>query len=189
MFKHIEDYANKGKFTYDFQKIYNSEKRQDYNKNLNLGKEAIFQVRKLFSDNTLFNTFVSQDFTDRYKLFTVGKKLNQQTGTIDYFIKSKKAKDYKTMLLNSLYHPPYITVNIEKTNDKNLYLTHHFEGKQLYKEFISDTLIGIEFLWGNQVQLETTEIIKKKIQRPNQPHRFEYKKVIYTSKNKKVNKI
>ena len=45
-------------------------------------------------------------------------------------------------------------MDTEKTNDNNLYLVHHFEGKQLVQQFIPDTLLGIEYLWGAQVQLD-----------------------------------
>jgi stage V sporulation protein R len=53
----------------------------------------------------------------------------------------------------------------------------------LVASFIPDTLIGIEFLWGGQVQLETTEIRRTKEQK------LEYKKVLYTTKDKKISKI
>ena len=142
---------------------------------------------KNFSDFTLINTFIDQDFTDAYNLFVVGKRLNPQKGTYEYYIKSRKAEDYKQMMINSLYHPPQIKVNTEKTNDKNLYLIHQFEKKQLYKDFILETLIGIEYLWGGQVQLETTEIYRKK-KTGDKEKAYEYKRVLYTIKDKKVSK-
>ena len=128
------------------------------------GKDFIFKIRKNFSDFTLLNTFIDQDFVKDYDLFVVGKRPNEQRDTIEYYIKSRKADDYKNMIINSLYHPPFISVDLSKTNETNLYLVHHFESKQLIKEFIPDTLVGIEFLWGGQVQLETTEIIRKEMQ-------------------------
>ncbi len=186
LFWHIEDEANKGKFEYDFQKITNSEQRKNYNKNTNKGKDAIFEVRRKFNDFTFFNTFVNQDFTDRFDLFTVGKRLNEKEQVFEYYVKSRKAEDYKKMLVDSLYHPPFITIDRDKTSGENLFLVHHFEGKQLYKDFIDDTMMAIEFLWGNQVQLETTEIVKK--QKVNNEFELVNRKVIYTCKNKKTTK-
>ena len=187
LFWYIEEAANKGKLEYNYQKISNIHSRQSYDKNTNKGKDAIFDVRKNFNDFTFFNTFVSQEFTDKYNLFVVGKRFNEKEQVIEYYVKSRKSDDYKKMLIDNLYHPPFITIDNKKTTDKNLYLIHHFEGKQLYKEFIPDTLIGLEFLWGNQVQLETTEIIRK--QKPNNEVEFEHRKVLYTCKNKKVTKL
>jgi len=186
LFKHIESNANKGKLEYDFQKIKKIEDRKNYNKNLNIGRDAIFEVRKNFNDFTFVNTFVNQDFVDDFNLFVVGKRINEKEQVYEYFIKSKKGEDYKKMLIDNQYHPPYITVDENRTNDKNLFLVHHFENKQLYKQYIAETLIGIEFLWGNQVQLETTEIIKQ--QKANNGFELKNRKVIYTCKSKKVTK-
>lgn len=182
LFEFIEEYAEKGKFTREFQNITDLELRNTFQKNSLSGKDTIFEVRKYFNDFTFLNTFINQDFVDKYNLFVVGKKINPESQTIDYYIKSRKAEDYKKMLISNLYHPPYVTIDKNRTNEKNLYLVHYFEGKQLIKEFIPETLIGIEFLWGNQVQLETTEITIK-------DNKKEPKKVLYTCKNRNVNKV
>jgi len=187
--QYVEALANKGKLNYNFQKINNSEIRENYNLNTNKGKETIFDLRKIFSDFTLINTFVDQEFVDLHNLFVVGKRINEQKGTYEYYVKSRKAKDYKKMLIDSLYHPPHIEVDLEKTNEHNLYLVHHFENKQLYKNYIGDTMIGIEYLWGGQVQLETTEILEKLVTVNGKNEvAYEDRKVIYTVKDKKVSK-
>jgi len=188
LIQYIEDLANRGKISYDFQKIENAEQRENYDRKLGKGRETIFELRKKFSDFTLINTFVTQEFVDRYDLFVVGKRHNEKRNTIEYYIKSRRAEDYKQMLIDSLYHPPCISVDEQKTTESNLYLVHKFENKQLYKDYIPETLIGIEFLWGGQVQLETTEIVRK-TPKPRAPQsEFEYRKVIYTVKDKKITK-
>jgi len=184
LFQFIEDSANKGKMQYLYQKINDIEQRKNFNKKTKKGKEAIFEVRKNFNDFTFVNTFVNQEFVDEYNLFTVGKRLNEQEQVIEYYIKSRKAEDYKQMLINNLYHPPKITVDTKKTNEKNLYLVHTFEGKQLVKDYIADVMVGLEYLWGNQVQLETTEIFLK--QKAGQEAQISNRKVLYTCKNKNV---
>ncbi len=189
LIQHIEDMANKGKMNFYFQKLLNIEERENYNSGINKGREAIFNLRKYFSDFTLINTFVSQDFVDEYNLFVVGQRYNEQRGTIEYYIKSKKAADYKQMLLDSLYHPPVISINYEKTTPDNLYLVHRFEGKELYKPYIGDTMLGIEYLWGGQVQLESTDIVAKKILSDSDKQQYDYRKVLYTCKDKKMSKV
>ncbi|MBT3208077.1 MAG: SpoVR family protein [Bacteroidetes bacterium] len=184
LFQHIENLAEKGKMSYKFEKIKNISDRQKYNKKTGKGKSAIFRVREEFSDFTLFNTYISQDFVDEYGVFITGKRLNSADRTIEYYIKSRKAEEYKKMLIDSLYHPPHITVNHEKTTDKNLFLEHHFEGKSLYNEFIPDTLLGIEYLWGGSVQLQTTEIQIDKKTREKTLNKF-----IYTMKERKIEKV
>lgn len=187
LLEYVEELGNKGKLDWKFQKIADIEQRENYNQNYNNGKDAIFKVRESFSDFMLINTFVDQEFVDKHDLFVVGKRQNKQRNTIEYYVKSRKANDYKQMLLDSLYHPPYITIDESKTNDESLYIRHNFEGKQLYKNYIGDTLMGISYLWGNQVQLETTDIIPNKNAK-SENDKFEYKKVVYTIKDMKTSK-
>ncbi len=185
----IEDLSDKGRMNFDFQRIGNIEQREKYDKKTGNGQNTIFEIRKKFSDFTLINTFVNQDFVDQHDLFVVGKRLNEQRGVFEYYVKSRKAEDYKEMLLNSAYHPPRIEVNKEKTNDDNLYLTHKFEGKEIFKGYIGSVLMGAEYLWGSQTQLETTDIIKKKAVPGDTEVKYEYRKVLYTMKNRNITKM
>lgn len=187
LIEYVEDLAEKGKLDYKFQINENYEFRENYNKKTGKGKEAIFNLRTNFSDFTLINVYCTQEFIDKNDLFVVGRKFIPERQVYQYYVKSRKAEDYKKMLLDSLYHPCYITVDLEKTSEDCLYLIHHFEGKQLIKEFIPDVLIGLEFLWGGKVQLETTEIIKTEDEE-NETYTTELQKVLYTSQNRKVSK-
>lgn len=186
LISYVEELADQGKLEYYYQKIQDIETRESYNKNLNKGKEAIFQLRSNFSDFTLINLFVDQDFVDKYDLFVVGQRINPERQTIEYYIKSRKAEDYKKMLLDSLYHPPKIIIDFSKTNEKNLYLIHKFENKQLIKDFIQDTMMAIEFLWGGQVQLETTEIVPLSQASEGEEPVYDYRRVLYTMNNRKL---
>lgn len=187
LLQYIEELADKGQISYKFQKIMDLKAREDFDLKTDNGKKAIFSIRKHFSDFMLLNTFVDQTFVDKHNLFVTGKRLNQERGTIEYYIKSKKAEDYKKMMIDSLYHPPHIVIDLEKTSDKSLYLFHNFEGKQLIKDFISDVMVGLEFLWGNQIELETTEIIQKRDAKGN-PTEREFKRILYTMKDKKLSR-
>ena len=101
------------------------------------------------------NTFIDQEFVDLHRLFVADKRLNKERMTWEYYVKSKKAKHYKQMIADSLYHPPAITINVD--DDNTLVLNHVFEGKPLYRDYIEGTLLGLEFLWGAKVSLYTHE--------------------------------
>jgi stage V sporulation protein R len=94
---------------------------------------------------------------ERHKLFVAGKRLDQQRMVWQYYVKSRKAEEYRQMMLDSLYHPPVITVDQTRGIEGSLYLMHTFEGKQLVREYVANTLLGIEYLWGSPVYLETSE--------------------------------
>lgn len=187
LIQHVENLADKGKISRHFQLLENEEMRNDFNENKLKGKEAIFELRKNFSDFMLIHIFCNQDFTNQHNLFTVGKRFNPQQNIYEYYVNSKKAEDYKKMLEDTLYHPPQIKVEESKTTENNLYLVHKFEGKQLYKDYIPETMMDIEYLWGNQVQLETTEIIVKKDSQTESQSKV-YQKVLYTMKERKIQK-
>jgi stage V sporulation protein R len=187
LYEYVEDLAEKGKISWQYEKILNREKRDVFNTGAGKGKESIFSIRENFSDFMFINTFVDQDFVDRYNLFVVGKRTDEQKGVVEYYVKSRKAGDYKQMLLDSLYHPPHITVSKELTTEKRLYLVHHFEGKQLYQGYIPDVLVGLEYLWGAEVKLQTTEIVAQK--ENNVITGYTYRDVLYSCKNKKVTKV
>ncbi len=191
---HIEDSANKGKYSYEFMKLNDIEKREKFDSSANKGREFLFHVRENFCDLTFLNTFVNQDFIDRYKLMVVGQRINPQKGVKEYYVKSKKAKDYKDMLINNLYHPPFL--KFTKQENGSLYLNHQFESKELMPDYIPNTLIGIEYLWGNKVFLETMEIdwerMKEDFDGSNSDNISQsetyFRKVLYTVENKKVTK-
>ncbi len=158
LFSYIEDIADKGKLSWEFEKINNSKERDKYDKKTGTGRGYVFGIRENSSDFMFINTYVDQDFVDKYRLFVTGKRMNSQKGVWEYYVKSRDADEYKEMILNQLYHPPHIVVDESKMNNGDLYLNHHFEGKPLVKEYIANTMLGIEYLWGNPVKLETSEI-------------------------------
>jgi len=71
-----------------------------------------------------------------------------------YFVRSRKAADYKQMVADSLYHPPRIEVAVTESNI--LELNHIFEGKPLLRDFIHGVMLGVEYLWGGEVHLQTS---------------------------------
>ncbi len=147
------------------------------------------------------NTFIDQDFVDRYKLFVVGKRLNDSKSVWEYYVKSRNAGEYKEMLLESLYHPPYIEIEETKTRDGIFYLNHHFEGKPLVNEYIANTMLGIAYLWGDVVKLETTELAEEAEEstsdtmytaftvNPPEKKEPEYRRVLYTMDDKELSRV
>ncbi len=158
LFYYIEEMGNKGRLSFDFERLADVEQRKKFDRAAGEGKAFIFKIRENYSDFTFISKFLDQDFATRNKLFVTGRRLNRAKRVYEYYIKSRKLKDYRAMVLNSLYHPPRIEVDIEKMKDSSLYLTHIFENKPLVKEFIANTMMGIEYLWGAPVHIETHEV-------------------------------
>ncbi len=105
------------------------------------------------------------------------------------------------MLMDTLYHPPFIEILPEKRINNTLYLNHRFEEKPLVTEFIANTLMGIEYLWGGPVQLETSEVISvsppapqadaagKKLKPDELPEpEIKWQRILYTMEKRKLSK-
>jgi len=159
LFYYLEDIGDKGKYTHKFRQLNDIYLRRIFDEDVNSGRDFIFNLRENLNDFLFINTFVDQDFVNRHKLFVVGRRLNQDRMVWEYYVKSRRVADYRKMLLEAMYHPPHITIDLEKTRDNgSLYLNHHYEEKPLVKEYIANTMLGIEYLWGEPVQIETSEI-------------------------------
>ena len=185
LIEYVGDLADKGRLSYEFERLNKIEDRKHFDRKTGQGVDFLFKLREDYCDFTLINQFVDQDFINRYKLFTVEKRLNSPRQTWEYVVKSRRAKDYRQMLLDSLWHPPAVSVNHEKTADDTLYLVHRDEGKPLVKEYLPNTMLGLEYLWGNQVKLETTEMYYEK---KGEETILVKERVCYTMKDRKISR-
>jgi stage V sporulation protein R len=195
MFYFIEESANKGKLSWDYQRLADTRRRDKFDTTAAVGRDYLFAVRENFCDFMFINQFISQDFVNRNQLFVAGRRLNEAKMVWEYYVKTRNAQAYRQMLMESLYHPPFVFIDHEKSRKADtLYLVHQFEGKPLYKEYIPNTLLGIEYLWGSAVELETSEVKPSsgRSDRPQAadapPREIQWQRVVYTIKNRKLSR-
>lgn len=198
LFQYIEQLASKGKYSIQFMRVLDILEREKYTKGNISGLEYIFDVRKNFSDQLFIDYFLDQDFVNQYDLFTAGRRLNQERMVWEYYVKSRNADAFREMLHENLYHPPFIEIDKTKTTGTGLYLNHCFEGKPLVNEYIFNTMLGIEFLWGGAVQLETSEASlltdengRRTVsvqEKPDSSRQIKWKRVLYTMENRKLSR-
>ena len=189
----LKDVGDAGKTGYDFHRLSDANARKKFDLKVGQGDELLFKVRSNYCDYLFIKDFVDQDFTNRFDLFVTGKRLDPQRMVWQYYVKSRDAVQYRDMVLASLYHPPHIEVAPERGENGTLYLVHHFEGKQLVQEYIANTMVGIEFLWGAPVQLETSEAVVE-AQRGGagreggEEAEITWQRVVYTMKDKHLHR-
>jgi stage V sporulation protein R len=197
LFYAIEEWADKGRLTWDFQRLRDTYQRDKYDRSPGRGREYIFHIRENLCDFTFINQFINQDFVTRHNLFVAGRRLNESKMVWEYYVKSRNSDDYRQMLLDALYHPPRISLDHEKgKRDNTLFLVHRFENKPLIKDFITNTLMGIEYLWGGPVELETHEPLPRtaRSDRPKSAAAkgaeppIQWQRVVYTMKERKLSR-
>ena len=159
LFYYLEEMADTGRRSIDYQMLRDARTRKQFDTGAGEGRKFIFHIREHYADNRFVNDFIDQDFIDRHRLFVAGKRMDTERMVWQYYVKSRSAEAYREMVAGSLYHPPHLIIETEKMNDGALYLNHSFEEKPLVSDYIGGTLMGIAYLWGAPVHLETSEVV------------------------------
>lgn len=201
LYEFIEEMAEKGKLSFEYQLVKNIKGREQFNWRMEEGfsRKVLFDARRNFDDTMLVN-FLSdddfQDFVSRHKLFTAGRRLNPDADAVEFYIKSRSGQEYRKMMNDRLYHPPHIIINEDKADNKNkLCLEHIFEGRTLVTRYIPSVLEGLSYLLGGDVCLETTEFQldqkEKTLKLLDPEYEMAYRKirVLYSSDGKKTEKV
>jgi stage V sporulation protein R len=199
MFQNMESLGDTGKRSLAYLQLQDVEKRKKFDLKENKGKELIFDVRTHYCDAIFIDHFIDQEFVDKYDIFVAGKRLNQERMVWEYYVKSRKAEEYRNMMQDHLYHPPCIEIDKTESGDNTLRLNHRFEGKPLFTEYITNTMMGIEYLWGGPVQLETRDVVvdsqgAKKYggvsmtEKQDDKQEISWQRVQYTMKDRKLSK-
>ncbi|MBE0597623.1 MAG: SpoVR family protein [Desulfuromonadales bacterium] len=188
LFEAIEENAERGRYSAAYQRLADTAGREDYDARTGQGQAAIFQVRENMADFLFLSRYVDQDFVSRNRLFVAGRRLNQQRMVWEYYVKSRKADDYRQMLLDSLYHPPHIDIEATAASGRPLPLQHRFEGKPLVRDYIANTMLGIEYLWGAPVQLETQEAIEGRGRETAGAEEIKWQRVKYEMKERQLSR-
>jgi stage V sporulation protein R len=154
LFRDIEERWNKGRFGKEWEQCELERDRRDWDRQLGLGRQKIFEVRRIHNDIGFLDTFLTPEFARRHKLFTY--KFNQRTK--EYVIDSRDFEAIKRQLLFSLTNfgqPRIIVTDANYGNRGALLLDHQHEGVDLKLDWAKDTLENIHTVWTRPVHLAT----------------------------------
>jgi stage V sporulation protein R len=154
LFRHIEDRWNRGAFGPEYDRCDNFKKRRDWDTDAGLGREKIFEVRRIHNDLTFVDEFLTLDFVRMHKLFRFG----YNPSTEAYEIESREFPKVKQQLLQSLTNRGQPTIAVNDGNYKNrgeLFLEHAYSGVELQLDYANDTLEHLHRLWQRPVHLAT----------------------------------
>ena len=154
LFKDIQDRWNKGRFGKEYDECENLVEKAKWDKKLGLGLKKIFEVRKLCSDITFIDEFLTPEFCRDQKLFTFA--YNQSAD--QYEIASREFKKVKEKLLFQLTNFGHPIISVVDGNYKNrgeLLLKHEHDGVDLREDYSKETLKSLYKIWGRPVNIET----------------------------------
>jgi len=156
LFREIEDRWNKGKFGKEYDECDDLEARRRWDRKLGLGRQKIFEVRKIYNDVMFIDAFMDQEFCERLQLYVYG----YDTRSGRYVVVDRDWRKVKERFLFSLTNLGQPMVHVQDANYGNrgeLYLEHKFEGVPLDMDKARDTLKNLHRLWRRPVHLETVE--------------------------------
>ncbi len=155
LFRDIEDRWNRGRFGKAYEECDDLAARRQWDTQAGLGREKIFEVRRVHNDLTFIDSFLTLEFCREHKLFQFG--YNQDT---DYYeIESRAFPKIKQQLLANLTNMGRPQIAVRDGNYKNrgeLFLEHQDSGVELNVAEARDTLVALHTLWTRPVHLETT---------------------------------
>ena len=98
LLRDIEDRWNKGRFGKEYDECDDMRERRNWDTNAGLGRQKIFEVRRIYNDLMFIDEFLTHDFCRQHKLFS----FNYQSDTDTYNIESREFPKIKERLLYSL---------------------------------------------------------------------------------------
>lgn len=152
LFRHIEERWDHGRFGLEYDACDTFEERNNWDRKLGLGREKIFEVRRLYNDVTFIDEFLTEDFCREYKLFSFGYNQSAER----YEIESREFQKIKQRLLFALTNAGQPIIDVIDGNYQNrgeLLLKHRFEGTELDGDKAKDTLFNLHRVWNRPVHV------------------------------------
>jgi stage V sporulation protein R len=165
LIRKIEERWDKGQFGREWDECDDMVERKNWDKKLGLGREKIFEVRKIYNDVTFIDEFLTEEFCLENKMFVY--RFNKRTQRFEVDTRDFKAIKAKLLFQMTNFGQPRI--HVENGNFENrgeLLLVHSWEGIDLQPDFLNETIKNCFKVWSRPVNLATVM--------DEEPHLFRY---------------
>ncbi|MFB3819136.1 MAG: SpoVR family protein [Candidatus Methylomirabilales bacterium] len=154
LFRDIEERWDTGRFGREYEACDDLAARERWDTQAGLGRQKIFEVRRLYNDLTFIDTFLTEDFCRRHRLFVYAQDARRQA----WVVQSREFAAVKEAILAGLTNRGHPLVRVADGNFENrgeLLLAHHHEGQDLRWDFARDVLATLHRVWKRPVHVET----------------------------------
>jgi stage V sporulation protein R len=153
LFRDIEDRWNKGKFGKDYEEAENLGEKKKCDKGLGLGREKIFEVRRIYNDVQFIDEFLTPEFIEKHKFYQYGR--DPHTGQLR-IVSRDPHRIKQTMLyqLTNMGRPYIYVVDGNYANRGELYLAHKHNGLDLEIKYAVETLKNVYKVWQRPVHIQ-----------------------------------
>ena len=154
LYRNIEERWNKGQFGKEWDECDSMEQKRNWDRRTGLGRQRIFEVRRLYNDITFLDEFFTLEFCVEQKFYTFG--FQERTGNWEIMSREfKKVKDQLLKMLTNRGQPVIVVEDGNFENRSELLLRHIHEGTDLDGGQARDTLRNASKLWTRPVSLLT----------------------------------
>jgi len=164
LLRHIEMRWDRGQFGQEWEECDSMAVKASWDRRLGLGRDKIFEVRKLYNDITFIDEYFTLDFCIDQKFYSFG--YNERASSWE--IMSRDFEKVKKQLLDSLTNRGQPVIRVDNGNFKNtgeLLLRHDHEGVDLDMNHAKDTLQNLFKVWKRPVSIFTIVEEKGKLLR------------------------
>jgi stage V sporulation protein R len=162
LFRDIEDRWNRGAFGKEYEECDDIRVAASWDKKLGLGRDKIFEVRKVCNDVTFIDQYMTPEFCERQKLYNYG--FNRRTNQYEIIDRDyKKVKEKLLFQLTNRGQPFIYVVDGNFQNKGELLLWHKHMGMDLDVRWAKETMRSLAAIWKRPVSIETENEQQKKI--------------------------
>ena len=93
LLRDIEERWNTGRFGKEYDECDDLDKQRNWDKQLGLGRQKIFEVRRVHNDITFIDTFLTPEFCVRHKMFSASPIRSRPDSTSSSRASSRKSSN------------------------------------------------------------------------------------------------
>lgn len=154
LFRDIQDRWDRGRFGKEYEQCEDMMAKKRWDKKLGLGRQKIFEVRKLYNDVMFIDEFMTPEFCKEHKLFVYAYNISSDQFEIaDRAFDSIKEK--LLFQLTNMGKPIIDVVDGNYGNRSELLLKHAHEGVDLRIDYAKETLKNLFRVWKRPTNIET----------------------------------
>jgi len=154
LFRDIERRWDRGQFGPEWEACESMAERASWNRRLGLGRDKVFEVRRVHCDATFLDEFLTPEFCAEQQLFVSRRDPRNRRAQVS----SHEFAEVKQALLFQFTNggrPVIELVDANHANRGELCLAHRHAGIDLRWDWARDVLGGLVLLWRRPVHVET----------------------------------
>ncbi len=140
------------------------EEKREYGPRKKGGKEKLFEVREVERDTSFLRRYLTEDLIRELNLFEYQTRGEQKV--VSRVADAQNWREIKETLIRSVGMGATPVIKIEDAdyrNNRELFLRHYHDGRDLQLEYAEKTLQHVHELWQREVVLETVINEKKSL--------------------------